>query len=118
MIRTLTFLALMISMGVSSAWASDKEGIYTLYRTSSFTEPLLRIHFATFDANERPAYNQGACEMIARLLNANLHATFKAAGRTAHPKIGFWCEHGRFRKEGPIPNEFPKEFPTDSQTVD
>jgi hypothetical protein len=62
----------------------DESRTYTLYRNSP-TGPL-RVHFATFDADEKESYNRGNCELAADLLN-----------RQANPGIKWWCEKGRYR---------------------
>jgi hypothetical protein len=57
--------------------------VYTLYRNLT---PELRIHVATFDANEREDYNRENCE-IAQSLFQNQPGI----------EVKYWCEKGRFR---------------------
>jgi hypothetical protein len=47
----------------------------------------MRLHVATFDANEQEEYNRENCEVAARLFAAQ-----------AGVKTKFFCEKGRFRK--------------------
>lgn len=84
----------------------------TLYRNSAL-DPTIRIHWATFDADESdPAYNLNNCGMAARLLNANVAASAKAEGKERDPSVGFWCELGPYREEGSVPSQFYEAFPT------
>ena len=75
----------------------------------------LRVHWATFDAEEsNPKYNWGNCEMAARLLNANLREVIKRnGGDPTMPQVGFWCERGQYEEEGSVPSNFNAEFPTE-----
>ena len=85
----------------------------TLYRNSPFS-PGLRVHWATFNAQESdPSYNLNNCLMTARLLNANVTASAKAEDKERDSSIGFWCEAGPYRERGSIPTTFPEAFPTD-----
>lgn len=84
----------------------------TLYRNSTLVSGM-RIHWASFDADDAPAYNINNCQMAARLLNANLIASAEAEGQPPHEGVGFWCEPGSFNEEGSIPLGFDADFPTD-----
>jgi hypothetical protein len=85
----------------------------TLYR-NSFLDHSLRIHWATFDADESDrSYNSNNCAMAARLLNANLDASATNEGTERDEAVGFWCEPGRFSEKGQAPPAFRSEFPTD-----
>lgn len=96
-----------------SSCSGEKDYLYTLYRNSPF-DPSLRVHWATFDANESsPTYNLGNCMMAERLLNANLSASARAEGKEPHPLTGFWCEPGKYRETGTVPNTFNSAFPAD-----
>ena len=78
--------------------------VYTLYRDSVIAG--LRVHMATFDVDEsNPTYNQEHCEMMARVMNANVQELGLAIG-------GYWCEPGYYRENGNIPIQFEAEFPT------
>lgn len=107
--KAVTALALFLAgCGVAQ---SPRAETYTLYRNSPFD--LIRIHWATFDADDRANYNMGNCLMAARLLNANMDASAKAEGKRRDTSVGFWCEEGEFRETGQTPTEFPGAFPTD-----
>jgi hypothetical protein len=73
----------MLSMLVAKAGNDD---IYTLYRNSPI-DPNLRIHVATFDAEDGEAYNHENCEVARKLFVGQ-------RGVTAL----YWCEKGRYRK--------------------
>lgn len=86
----------------------------TLYRNSPYSADL-RVHFATFDVKDsNPNFNISNCQMVARLLNANVTAAVRATGKDRDPRFGFWCEVGAYRAKGPVPSTFPEAFPTDS----
>jgi hypothetical protein len=74
----------------------------------------MRIHWASFDADDSPSYNINNCLMAARLLNANLIASAEAEGKPPYQGVGFWCEPGSFRAEGRVPANFPAQYPTDA----
>ena len=58
---------------------------YTLYRQSAAGGDA-RVHMATFDADEREAYNRDNCDIAARLFMAQPGVSVK-----------YWCEKGRYR---------------------
>ena len=58
---------------------------YTLYRNSAL-DSALRIHVATFDADESGNYNQENCEVSATLFHQQPGVTVK-----------YRCEKGRYR---------------------
>jgi hypothetical protein len=90
----------------------QRDQTFTLYRNSSVARNL-RIHFATFNADESPGgYNSTNCEMAARVLNANIAALAKAEGRATPPDLGFWCESGAYHQKGHVPATFDAAFPT------
>jgi len=72
---------------ISFAQAQVREqGSYTLYRNSvSFAD--MRIHVATFDAEDGEQYNKENCNVARELF-------VKQPGVT----VKYWCERGRFRK--------------------
>jgi hypothetical protein len=76
------FLALL---GCESR-STDRSETYTLYRDSP-VEPGLRLHVATFDANDRDDYNRDMCETVREFF-------------TERPFMGarYWCEAGRYRE--------------------
>lgn len=72
------------SVSLAQAQVRD-EGSYTLYRNVSFAD--MRIHVATFDAEDGEQYKKENCN-VARELFA------KQPGVT----VKYWCERGRFKK--------------------
>ena len=71
--------------------ACGNEDVYTLYRTGVGL-PDLRIHVATFDADDSKdpqfkTYNQDNCLNGARLFQNQPNTTVK-----------YWCEKGRYKK--------------------
>lgn len=86
---------------------------HTLYRNSPL-DPSMRIHWASFDADDGGSYNEDNCRMAARLLNANMTASAAAEGLEPHRGVGFWCERGGYEQKGPVPSEFAEAFPTDA----
>lgn len=65
---------------------SRNEDSYTLYRNSvSFAD--MRIHVATFDAEDGEQYNKENCNLARELF-------VKQPGVI----VKYWCERGRFRK--------------------
>lgn len=92
---------------------SKSANTVTLYRSSPFAAGI-RVHWATFNANESDqSYNLNNCLMAARVLNANVTASAKAEGKERDSSLGFWCEGGPYREQGTIPTTFPEAFPTD-----
>lgn len=79
----------------------------TLYRNSP-VDPSMRLHWATFDADDGPGYNENNCKLAAKILNANV----EAASGGPQP-VGFWCEAGAFKAEGLVPSTFEARFPVD-----
>jgi len=85
--------------------------IFTLYGT---VDGQRRFHQATMDAalnvgGDGLAHNEENCEILALLLNANMEA--EAGGK--HSNVGFWCEAGRYKAQGPVPSLFKAQFPLD-----
>lgn len=110
MVRLAIAGALLLSACTSEVQSNERAPTYTLYRNSDlFTG--LRIHWATFDVNDRRDYNRNNCEMAARVLNANHHAMAEKQGKPP-ADVGFWCEMGTYSEEGEIPDSFETEFPT------
>jgi uncharacterized protein YcfL len=65
---------------------SSEAGAYTLYR-SSLVNDSLRVHVATFDAEDGSVYNRDNCEE-AKTLFQSKHGE----------KLRYWCEMGTYRK--------------------
>lgn len=95
------------------AGCGDEGERATLYRNSPL-DPSSRVLFASFDAPEKGDYNPQNCGMVARALNANVDASAAAEGKDRDPRLGFWCERGAYKKDGPTPAAFESEFPTNS----
>lgn len=71
---------------------SDRDDVYTLYRTSS-VQPDYRMHMATFDVKGGGSSNGENCRIAAELFTRNMFAL--NGGR--NPGTRFWCETGHFR---------------------
>ncbi|MEQ1802157.1 MAG: hypothetical protein ABL989_09565 [Gammaproteobacteria bacterium] len=70
-----------------AACAPGADAIYTLYRSSPTTGGAeMRIHVATFDANESPAYNRDNCEITKGLFQDQPGIV-----------VTYWCERERFQ---------------------
>ena len=75
---------------------------YTLYRTgidlsAKKHDESLRIHVATFDAEQDANYNLANCEFAQQLFNANQPHYRGSIYDTI--KIKYWCEKGNFKKQ-------------------
>lgn len=77
------FVLLLLTLSSCSPY--DDSGIYTLYRGSILGD--LRIHMATFDADEGESYNSYNCQLTADLIMA-----------IPGVEVKYWCEKGRFRE--------------------
>lgn len=109
--RVATILIGMALAGCSAGEsASDKA---TLYR-NSILDPAMRVHFASFNAPDKAPFNIDNCEMVARIMNANVDASSAKEGKPRNQAVGFWCERGNFNEEGSVPRAFESEFPSDS----
>lgn len=82
----LASLALLLS---SCDAATDQSETFTLYRNSPF-DPSMRLHIATFDADDHDDYNERMCD-----LTAGLFKNHTLPGQSL--PITYWCEPGRFR---------------------
>ena len=108
-----TFQILSVVLMISACGVAEANAnTYTMYRNSTF-DRTMRIHWATFDADDNETYNMNNCLMAARLLNANVTASAALEGKPRHVGVGFWCEPGSFRENGVVPTTFPEAFPTD-----
>ncbi|MEP6730571.1 MAG: hypothetical protein ABJE10_08030 [bacterium] len=67
--------------------ACGGKNTYTLYRNGVASDTL-RIHVATFDADEEAEYNRDNCEQARELFQLHPAALSR-----------FWCEKGTFRKK-------------------
>ena len=83
-------LLILSAMAVLLAGCGN-ENIYTLYR-SAVGFPELRIHVATFDADDSKdpqfkTYNQDNCQIASQLFQAQPNMT-----------VRYWCEKGGYKK--------------------
>jgi hypothetical protein len=112
--RLLTVAATGAALAGCNLASGGKAERFTLYRNSGL-DTSVRVHWATFDANESDRnYNRNNCEMAARLLNANIDASARAEGSDGDPVVGFWCEPGGYSEKGAVPSSFPAAFPTEA----
>lgn len=97
----------------SEVISEERSVAYTLYRNSDLSREL-RVHWASFDADDLPGYNLSNCQMAARLLNANITRSAEADGKRPYQSVGFWCEEGKYREKGDVPLQFDSAFPTNT----
>lgn len=84
--RVVCGVAVLATLPLTAACGAAGSDHYTLYR-SDVGATGARIHVATFDANEREAYNRDNCELARSLFQQQPTAAVK-----------YWCEKGRYRK--------------------
>ncbi len=108
--RILLFFVLALT---GCADSSEVASPATLYR-NSMLDPTMRVHFASFNAPDKAPFNIDNCEMVARIMNANVDASSAKEGKPRNQSAGFWCERGNFSEEGSVPRIFESEFPSDS----
>lgn len=85
--RILILLSATIVLALAAACGG--KNTYTLYRNGSLSDTL-RIHVATFDADENADDNRDNCEQVRELFQLHPAATSR-----------FWCESGRYHKKAP-----------------
>jgi len=83
-----TFVGLLITTSIFAdvGFKVSAQKVYTLYRNSVMMENQ-RIHFATFDADERESFNKDNCQQTSQLI-MSIPAV----------KAKYWCEKGYFKK--------------------
>ena len=86
--RPVTLLA-TLAVALSACNRPDEASTFTLYRSGA-ENASLRIHVATFDADEDAAYNQENCDIAQGLFQQHRGSAVK-----------YWCEAGRYREQGP-----------------
>jgi hypothetical protein len=64
----------------------ESSNTYALYRASP-TDANMRIHIATFNAEQNEAYNRENCDVAAKLFQSQPGVS-----------VRYWCEKGAFRK--------------------
>ena len=101
--------------GSETTAEADRAETYTLYRNSPLDRGE-RVHWATFNADDKGDYNRGNCAMAARLLNANVGESAIAEGKEPYSGVGFWCEPGKYAEQGSTPSEFDSSFPATSDS--
>jgi hypothetical protein len=109
----LAIVAALALTGCTQIVGTKQGGSVTLYRNSALDHSL-RVHWATFDVSDGVDYNLGNCQMAARLLNANMTASAVKLEQQRDAEIGFWCEVGKYKHDGTVPQSFREEYPTDS----
>ena len=83
-VRLSAFIGILIITAAVEASAEDRN-IATLYRNSSI-DTRMRIHVATFDADETNSrYNSENCQIAAELFESQ-----------AGVVVRYWCEPGRY----------------------
>lgn len=82
----LSSLGVLLCTALALASCDARPSAYTLYR-SSMASGVVRMHIATFDAEEGEEYNRENCQIAQDLFQ-------KQPG----VKVRYWCEMGRYRK--------------------
>lgn len=104
----LRIAAPLLFIALSGCNSGDKSEPATLYRNSQIDNSM-RIHFATFDAEDSTgSYNLLNCRMAMRVLNSNVRE-LNPTKEKQH--VGFWCEAGTYEKEGLAVSSYDVEFP-------
>lgn len=88
--RAVGFAAFSSFLAVAGSAAADspKQHVVTLYRSSPI-DSTMRIHLATFDAEETlPTYNLENCLIAAQLFQNQPSIS-----------VRYWCEPGRFKRD-------------------
>jgi len=86
---------LMAALLLAGCSDSTTDRTYTLYRNSP-VDSAMRIHIASFDADEKAEYNQENCNIASALWQKSVgNPEQVAAGRAA---VRYWCEKGRFKR--------------------
>lgn len=68
------------------AACGGSDAMSTLYRNSP-TDDTMRIHVASFDADESASYNEESCRLAAEHFR-----------KQAKLNVRYWCEKGPFKK--------------------
>jgi hypothetical protein len=84
-IRAAIIFAATLAVTPALGVVTDDE-VFTLYRDSVMS-PTMRIHVATFDADEKRDYNAENCRIAADLFQ-----------HQEGVQVHYWCELGRYRK--------------------
>jgi len=76
----------LIQISATCGNAASKDRVVTLYRNSAIDKNM-RIHVATFDADEKQEYNYENCAVASGLFS-------KQPGVT----VRYWCETGFYKR--------------------
>lgn len=79
-------LAALLSLLTLASCSQGNETTFTLYR-SAFAGDAVRLHIATFDADDSRDYNRQNCEIARDLFQSQPGVS-----------VRYWCELGRFRR--------------------
>lgn len=88
-VSTIVAMSFFAAIVVGEASVGAGESAYTLYR-NSVADSAMRIHIATFDADQGDSsedYNRENCWIAANLFQSQPSVT-----------IRYWCERGIYRK--------------------
>lgn len=77
--------SLLVALLLLSA-CEGSDAIFTLYRSSP-EDDTMRIHVASFDADESASYNDASCRLAAEHFR-----------KQAKLNVRYWCEKGPFKK--------------------
>jgi len=83
--RIAVCIGLVAATGAANAHGKEQNA-FTLYR-NSVLDSTMRIHFATFDADESADYNAENCLLTADLVR-----------RQPGVRVMYWCEPGYYRQ--------------------
>ena len=89
--RSFISVSIAVLLGFTAAFAGlglkvSDDLVYTLYR-NSVTDENMRMHVATFDADEKESYNKDNCGIAQALFQ-----------HQPGVKVRYWCEKGYFKK--------------------
>ena len=77
---------LLVGSAIMLAAYAPPDVVFTLYRNSAI-DASMRMHIATFDADQGASYNQENCSTAQKLFQAQSGVT-----------VRFWCEKGWFHE--------------------
>lgn len=75
---------LVLASAIVLATAVPPDAVFTLYR-NSVLDASMRLHVATFDADQGSSYNQENCWIAQKLFQSQSGVT-----------VTYWCERGRY----------------------
>jgi hypothetical protein len=86
MSKRLIPLAVLLLAGCGASLDTSDGQVFTLYRDSAI-DASMRIHVATFDAENGEPYNRENCDIAKNLFLAQ-----------SGVQVKYWCEKGRYKK--------------------